>query len=214
MFIDVHTHNTHHPDEVLPIINRYPNSYLLPNTAFSIGIHPWYILKEKLYNELLILEEKLQHPNCYALGECGLDKLSQTDFQLQLDVFKEQIKLSEKFQKPLLIHCVKSFQEIVLLKKKTQPKQPWIIHGFNKHFQVAKELTKHGIFLSFGAALLQNKKLQETAKKVSLTTLFLETDNSKESIISIYKKLSEIKEIELNLVKQEINKNYKHIFTT
>ncbi|CAA0147682.1 TatD family hydrolase [Tenacibaculum maritimum] len=214
MFIDVHTHNTHHPDEVLPIINRYPDSYLLPNTAFSIGIHPWYILEEKLYNELSILEEKLQHPNCYALGECGLDKLSQTDFQLQLDVFKEQIKLSEKFQKPLLIHCVKSFQEIVLLKKKTQPKQPWIIHGFNKHFQVAKELTKHGISLSFGAALLQNKKLQETAKKVSLTTLFLETDNSKESIISIYKKLSEIKEIELNLVKQEINKNYKHIFTT
>ncbi|MFL0107448.1 TatD family hydrolase [Tenacibaculum maritimum] len=214
MFIDVHTHNTHHPDEVLPIINRYPDSYLLPNTAFSIGIHPWYILEEKLYNELSILEEKLQHPNCYALGECGLDKLSQTNFQLQLDVFKEQIKLSEKFQKPLLIHCVKSFQEIVLLKKKTQPKQPWIIHGFNKHFQVAKELTKHGISLSFGAALLQNKKLQETAKKVSLTTLFLETDNSKESIISIYKKLSEIKEIELNLVKQEINKNYKHIFTT
>jgi TatD DNase family protein len=79
----------------------------------------------------LIIEEKLKDENCFALGECGLDKITASDFELQKVVFKKQIQLSEKHQKPLIIHCVKAHQELIEIKKELKPKQVWIFHGFN-----------------------------------------------------------------------------------
>ena len=49
-------------------------------------------------------EEKLKAEKCFALGECGLDKITASDFELQKEVFKKQIQLSEKYKKPLIIH--------------------------------------------------------------------------------------------------------------
>jgi len=210
-FINIHTHNTVNSNATLAIVNQYPNSENY-NSYFSIGIHPWYINKEKTTSELILIEEKLLHKNCLAIGECGLDKLIEIDFNYQIEVFKQQIEISEKYKKPLILHCVKSFQEIIQLKKEMKPIQPWIIHGFNKNTQVASSLIKNGFFLSFGKSLLKSIKLQEALASISLEKIFLETDDSTIVIEEIYKKTATIKGIELEKLKEIIYKNFNSIF--
>ncbi|ARV07398.1 hypothetical protein BTO04_12175 [Polaribacter sp. SA4-10] len=210
-YFDIHTHSVSLDENVFSILNKYPNSSDFSN-PFSIGIHPWFIQKATLEKELLIVEEKLELKNCFALGECGLDKMIEVDFNLQVVVFKKQVVLSEKYQKPLIIHCVRAIQEIIQLKKELQPKQKWIFHGFNKNLQVAEDVLKNGFVLSFGAAIIKNKKLQEVISEIPLDVVLLETDDSKITIKEVYQKLSEIKKIEVEALLKKIHQNFNKIF--
>lgn len=208
-FINIHTHQK--DSKNFSIVNCYPNS-LDFSTPFSIGIHPWYINSKELQKDFLKVESYLEHQNCYAVGECGLDKLSKVDFNTQLKVFKKQIELSEEYCKPLLIHCVKSFQELLQLKKEINPQQEWIIHGFVKNLQVATSLIKQNCYLSFGNHLLKSSKLEEVFKNISIDSIFLETDDKDVNIKDVYKKAAIIKEIEIENLKQKIDQNFNKVF--
>ncbi|SED13178.1 TatD DNase family protein [Tenacibaculum sp. MAR_2009_124] len=211
MFFDVHTHNLEPQKSVLSIINQYPNDPFT-DSFFSVGIHPWYISEKKLESEFDLLEKKLVLKNCLALGECGLDKLSRTNYGIQINVFKRQIELSEKTKKPLIIHCVKAYNDIIVLRKQLKPQQPWILHGFNKSLQVAQDLLKNDICISLGSALLTNRKLQTIVTEINSSKILLETDNSKESITDIYNTFASIKNENIELVIKQINKNFNKIF--
>ena len=95
MFFDIHTHSPSSSNLVCAIQNRYPTSDHF-SSPFSIGLHPWFLKKETFENEILLMEQKLQHPNCFAIGECGLDKAIETDFDFQKEIFVQQIHFSEK----------------------------------------------------------------------------------------------------------------------
>ena len=211
VFFDVHTHKKASLENVFSIENTYPNSINFIN-PFSIGIHPWFINKDTIEEEFLIIEEKLQEQNCLAIGECGLDKITVVEFELQKIVFRKQVQLSEKYKKPLIIHCVKAFQEIIAFKKEIQPNEVWILHGFHKNLQVAKSLLKNGIVLSFGAAIINSTKLQALVLEIPLASILLETDNDAKEIITIYKKVAEIKNIEVAVLQQQIEQNFNNIF--
>ena len=210
-FFDVHTHKRSVSKNVFSIENKYPNATDFTK-PFSIGIHPWFIKSENLEKELLYIEKQLNSENCFALGECGLDKNTATDFELQKEVFKKQVELSEKYQKPLIIHCVKAHQEIIEIKKELKPKQIWIFHGFNKKYQVAESLLKNGIILSFGTAIIKNKKLQEIISNIDISSILLETDDSDNDIKEVYQKVSELKKITVEELQQKIKQNFKSIF--
>ncbi|KAF5297934.1 hypothetical protein FQR65_LT19644 [Abscondita terminalis] len=76
------------------------------------GIHPWYIVADRVEDDLAVIEEKIQTSNCLAVGECGLDKRIEIPFSLQEQVFRKQLALAQKYQKPVVIHCVASFPGI------------------------------------------------------------------------------------------------------
>ncbi len=162
--------------------------------------------------ELFLLEEKLQHENCYAIGECGLDKAIDVDFNFQKAVFIQQIHLSEKYQKPMILHCVSAVKEIIEIKKQFSPSQTWIFHGFQKNKQLAESLVFNGIFLSFGETVLSKSDLQNVILDFPLDYLFIETDNSEVSIVSIYQKIAIIKNIEIAALKEKIQVNFNTIF--
>ncbi|MCD8432883.1 TatD family hydrolase [Tenacibaculum finnmarkense genomovar ulcerans] len=208
-FINIHTHTN--SDENFSILNCYPNSTDF-NTPFSIGIHPWFINKNTIEDELIFIKKKLLHKNCYAIGECGLDRLSEVNYTLQIAVFKEQINLSEEFKKPLIIHCVRSFQEIIQIKKELKPRQKWLIHGFHKNNQIATDLIKNGCFLSFGKALLYSEKLQEVFFTIPLDKIFLETDDAKIDIATVYEKASRIKNTSVKKIQENIHQNFNILF--
>lgn len=131
-FYNLHTHKfTNNPD-VFELVNQYPWEFdeAIPN--YSIGIHPWYIDENRLETDLKVIDEKLQLSECLALGECGLDKRIDVPMTLQVDVFKKQIALAEKYQKPLVLHLVAAFDELIALKKQLNISTPIIIHGFSK----------------------------------------------------------------------------------
>lgn len=209
-YINLHTHHKSTEVDVISIQNLYPEDHI-ENHLFSVGIHPWYI-DAKSDAQFSILQEKATHKNCYAIGECGLDKVTSTNFALQETVFKQQIQLAEKLQKPLIIHCVKAYQEIFNIKKALLPQQTWILHGFNKNEQLAKQMLSVGYKLSFGAALLENSNLQRTFAHIDNKDFFLETDNTEVSIKEVYQKAAEVRDCTVQKLQQQIMSNFKEVF--
>ncbi|MFY7956747.1 MAG: TatD family hydrolase, partial [Flavobacterium macrobrachii] len=117
-YYNLHTHKfTNNPD-VFELVNQYPWEFNENIPSYSIGIHPWFIDENRLSTDLQIIEEKLKLSECLALGECGLDKRIEVPMQLQIEVFEKQIALAEKYQKPLVLHLVAAFDELIEIKKR------------------------------------------------------------------------------------------------
>lgn len=206
MLINIHTH--HFQNQGIEIINKEDN----PNTygLFSYGIHPWNADKWVELDTHLITETT--NENCLAIGEIGLDKLKGPSIQDQINVFKAQIAISEQQQLPIIIHCVKAWNEIKQLKQQLKPQQAWIYHGFEKAALV-EDVVNSTTYLSFGTAILTNLKLQEALLKVPLNQLFLETDEADCSILTLYEFVSKLKNIPLQELEISIEQNFKRVFT-
>ncbi|MCG2612099.1 TatD family hydrolase [Flavobacterium sp. SM15] len=209
MKFNIHTHKSTSQESVLEIVNQYPNEFDDSVTYFSIGIHPWYINMDKTDDYLNIIEEKLQYQNCLALGECGLDKRIETPLEIQTEIFEKQLHLAIKYQKPVILHCVSAYQEVIEIKKRLKIEVPMVIHGFSKNWQVAKSLLDNGFYLSFGKYLLRNPELASVFDQVPENRFFLETDTIEESIQDVYIKATSIKNKD---VEQIIEDNFKLVF--
>ena len=211
-FINLHTHKSAKTPNVFEIVNQSPTEFDSHIPFYSIGIHPWKINVNQVDNELKIIEEKIQLSNCLALGECGLDKRIETSIDLQTDVFIKQIHLAIKYNKPLIIHCVGAFQEIIAIKKQLKVNVPMIIHGFSKNEIIAKQLLKNGFYLSFGKYLLDNSNLKSVFQSVANDKFFLETDSPNYTIEAIYNAAAQFKSIDLLTLQTQINSNFNSIF--
>ena len=210
-YYNLHTHHFTNQEDVLEIVNQYPHVFddSLPN--YSIGIHPWYIVEDRIDRDLQIIEIKIQSINCVAIGECGLDKRIETPMALQQMVFEKQLALAEKYQKPVIIHCVAAFQEIIAIKNKLNITVPMIIHGFSKNIEVANKLIKNGFYLSFGKYLLLNSELELVFNSVPNERLFLETDTIEEDIKAVYDLAAKYKNIKLAEMQSIIENNYNTV---
>lgn len=211
-FFNFHTHKSaNHPD-VLDLVNQYPNELDETIPFYSIGIHPWYIIEERIEAELEIIDNKLATENCLALGECGLDKRTEVSFGLQESVFERQLLLAEKYKKPVVIHCVAAFQEVIALKKKLGITVPMIIHGFSKNQQVAKQLLDNGFYISFGKYLIKNPDLESVFKSIPNNRFFLETDTIEEPIQTVYALAAKYKNITIEELQEIISSNFAIVF--
>jgi len=179
---------------------------------YSAGIHPWYIKEDwLLYTTEQIV--KLKYKNVLAVGECGLDKNIAINFELQKVVFQCQIALANKFEKPLIIHCVKAYQEVLFELKNMQNNMPVIFHGFNKNTEIAKSIIDAGYYISVGKSIMNsNNKNKDVLKTIPIEKLFLETDDSNFSIENIYESASKIVALPTNKLKQQIITNFKKVF--
>jgi TatD DNase family protein len=211
-FFNLHTHNFTNQPEVVELVNQYPQEFDDAIPFYSIGIHPWYIDEKTLENDLEIIEDKLQQKNCLAIGECGLDKRIEISLELQKIAFEKQLALAEKYQKPVVIHCVAAFQEVIEIKKRLKITVPMLIHGFSKNEQVAKQLIDAGFYISFGKYLLRNPALESVFKSVPNNRFFLETDTIEEGIREVYTLAAKYKEIELGELQEIVNKNFTRVF--
>lgn len=198
-------------DAKVELVSLHSPSAKKPN-LYSFGIHPWKIDKD--VNDILAEMDTIsRNRRCIAIGECGLDKAIDTDFELQQKIFCEQIQIANEVQKPLMIHCVKAFNELTACLKKMNNTVPVIIHGFNNNQNIANDLLKHGYLLSFGKALMDDdSNASEVIKHVGRKNFFLENDDSDVSIRDIYKRASEILGIEEQFLQEQLKSNYQHIF--
>jgi len=212
LYYNLHTHKATNQPDIFELVNQYPKDFDASIPNYSIGIHPWYIVEEKIEEELDFIESKLSDKNCLAIGECGLDKRIEIPFELQQKVFEKQLDLAEKFKKPIIIHCVASFQELIKIKKDKNISVPMIIHGFSKNEQLAKQLIDNGFYLSFGKYLLRNPELESSFSSVPNDRFFLETDTIEEQIHQVYEVASKYKNIEIPTLKNIIETNFRRIF--
>ena len=191
MVVNIHTHQRSaavNPAIINVSFDEAEKIYASQETGFfSVGIHPWDV-NEYADTQLEKLEKYLTDKRFVALGECGLDKNSNVPLAKQLFVFNKQIEISERMRKPLIVHCVGCFNELLELKTKLKPRQLWIIHGFRGKPQLARQILKNGCALSFG------EHFNEESVRVTPTeSLYIETDESHVPVEDIYAKIAAIK---------------------
>ncbi len=213
MFINTHTHSQLY-DAKIELVNLSIDSKERTN-MYSYGLHPWYLDKETYEAQLGKLEVIAHEKRCMAIGECGLDKLSKVDFAFQQEVFVEQIRIANKINKPLIIHCVKAFNELINCLNLNDNKVPVIIHGFNNNENIARVMVDQGYYFSFGKALLgYESNAAKAIKNVGRKNFFLETDDADLSIKYVYKKAAELLGIDEEIIKQQIQSNFETVFKT
>lgn len=221
-YVNIHTHRCNCIDskEFIEIQNIDVDNIVDVDVShfYSIGIHPWKVGSEELRNsgieELSDLESRcLGDLNIKAIGECGLDRACDVDFEIQKEVFITQIELSEQIAKPLIIHAVRTYPDIISIRKETKAKQTWIIHGFQGNEQSAEQLLKHGIYLSLGDVLFKNEtKAKQLLQVIPTDMLFLETDVAERTIVEVYEKAASLSGIEMDKLRNDIFNNFVKIF--
>ena len=215
-YVNIHTHSSNYIDnkEFIEIQNIDVDNVVNVDVShfYSIGIHPWDCQRSTV-NSQQILMKCLGDLNFLAIGECGLDRVCDADFELQKKVFIKQIELSEQFNKPLIIHAVRSYPDIISIRKETKSKADWIMHGFQGNEQSAEQLLKHNIYLSLGDVLFKNEtKAQRLLQTIPLEKLFLETDVAERKISDVYEKAALLSGIEMDKLRNEIFNNFVKIF--
>jgi len=214
-FVNIHTHIAIPEANLLQIVNLDLNQPCPEQGYYSYGIHPWALDNADFQmNEALNkLKENLQQPQVIALGEAGLDKMHKATFEQQIELFERQIELSETLKKPMILHDVRSHNEIIALRKKHRAKQPWIVHGFSGTEQDVRQLIGQGIYLSVGESLLHpERKIHKSFKFIDLDFLFLETDMAEIEVETIYEAAANMLEMELSTLKTRIFANFASIF--
>ena len=177
--LDFHTHRPN-PDSIfnIPFEKAISDAYG-EFKYLSAGIHPWNT-EAAVIEDYKALGKLAEDERIVAIGECGIDKLRGADLQKQEAVFIGHVALSERLKKPLIIHCVKAYQQILKLKRDLNPAQTWVIHGFRGNGILAKQLLDKSIRLSFG-----EKFNPEALKAVGAENLLIETDDSETPIEEI-----------------------------
>jgi TatD DNase family protein len=211
VFINTHTHAQIY-DAGIELVNIYPGEGERPR-FFSCGLHPRHIRKDDYREKINEVRLSAGAKSCLAVGECGIDKLSNVDLELQEEVFREHIAIANEVKKPLIIHCVKAFNELINCLNLSDNSVPVIIHGFNNNQNIASVLTDHGCYFSFGKALLgYDSNASRAIRSVGRRNFFLETDDADISIKYIYRKAAELLGIEEEIVKQQVISNFERVF--
>ena len=211
VFINTHTHAQIY-DAALELVNVYTGDGERPK-FYSCGLHPRHIRRDDHIDKLREVELAARGKGCLAIGECGIDKLSDVDLSLQEEVFAEHVRIANEVRKPLIIHCVKGFNELINCLNLGGNEMPVIIHGFNNNENVAGLLSDHGCYFSFGKALLgYDSNAARAIRSVGRRNFFLETDDADVSIKYIYRKAAELLGIAEEIVQQQIGMNFEKVF--
>lgn len=180
----------------------------------TIGIHPWQCQHPDINEWIKQMDFLVQSPNVLAIGEIGLDRLKGGSLDLQTQIMITQVEIAQKYGKPIIIHCVRAWSE--LIKALSNPDFKPIkkaIHGFRGKTEIAKQLINQNYYISFGSILVDSTpELAESLTMVPLNRLFFETDTSEMPIGEVYSAASDILDIPIEELLQQTERNFKEFF--
>lgn len=187
-YIDIHTHN---PRE----------DVLSPTMA---GVHPWDAERGVISPDF---------EACDIIGECGLDYACKVDRELQKELFRWHLDAADRLHKPVVLHVVRAMDDALRILDSYKTIKGIVFHGFIGSKEQALECLKRGYYLSFGVRSLRSPKSIEALRITPFSQLFCETDdNTTVAIEEIYNRVAQIKQIGVEELKKEIEKNYKKLF--
>ena len=207
MIRDIHTH--HYPNTSgEAIVQLMPDAFYPQQGHFySVGLHPWEI-KDDWRTQMAGLLVKALHPQVAMIGETGIDKKNgAAPLEVQMEVFREHVRLSELLRKPLIIHCVKGFDEVLAIRKEMKVALPWLIHGFRGGIEQWQQLSRAGLLVSIG-----EHYDEELVKELPLSQLFIESDE-RGDLVAIYNLVSETKHVEASELAQHVAANIYSLLT-
>ena len=205
-------------NKYLELANKYNEIYL------AIGFPPENA--DSITNEdLSWLEDKASNSKVVAIGEIGLDfHYDGYDKDKQIELFKKQIEISKRLNKPVVIHTRDAMQLTFDILKESKVKG--VMHCYSGSIEMAMEFIKIGFSLGIGGVLtFKNSNLPKVVDVISLENIVLETDSPYlaptphrgEENFSFYikkkkKKIAEIKNISIEKVAETTYKNAVTIF--
>jgi len=215
--IDIHTHEAKPTEGIFAIdvlmVHEERSPGIEPGIAYSAGIHPWYLNES---NRRILIEkvaELVTHPSVIMVGEAGFDKLRGPELEIQRMVFEEQAAISELAKIPLVIHCVRAWDELLMEHKKLRPRMPWLVHGFRGSRELAMQLISRGMYISFWFDFILRPESAELVRNLPSDRIFLETDGADVNIADIYNKVSSDLKIDINELKGLLLKNFNSFFS-
>lgn len=205
-FVNIHTHGDDRC-EVSIFSHSIGEGYPTPLTPYSAGIHPWAVNRVDIEASISIL----QRADIVAVGEIGLDfAVKDADRQTQTMVFERQLAIAEQRQLPVIVHCVRAVtQTLEILGRYTLPSV--IFHSFIGSGEQVKDIVNAGYYISLSDRSLNSLKTVAAIPVIPLEKLFLETDASTVSIEGVYVRMAEISAIPLDILREQLYKNYKTI---
>jgi TatD DNase family protein len=216
-YIDIHNHGARAVPGIFTVETLMAHEEREPENisglTFTLGIHPWH-LDEKNHDRLIArVIKKADDPDIAAIGEAGFDRLKGPSPELQSKTFEEQVLIAEEHRKPVVIHCVRAWDDLLRVHKMLKPKMPWLVHGFRGKPDLAQQLVSKGMYLSFWFDFVIRPESAPLLKSVPKERIFFETDGAEIDIRDIYNKVSGDMGIELEILKKQILKNFDFFFS-
>jgi TatD DNase family protein len=223
MFIDHHTHSIKNleisgENDVLHLYsidlsNQYPDySVCQKGALYTAGFHPHGvhgIAPARIEQEL-----RGKIPFILGIGECGIDMLAQADIETQKQAFLRHVDIAEEYGLPLIIHCVRAYQHIAAMHKSIRPHMPWILHGFNRHPELARQLGEQGFLFSIGGKALMQEKghVPRLCGYLEAGTFFLESDMSAIPIQDLYSRAAALRDCTVQELQQIIQQTFIRVY--
>lgn len=203
--------------EVLNLVKKYDIVY------GALGIQP-----EELddFNEesLKFIVDHINDDKIVAVGEIGLDFHYDTERKKQIELFKKQLSIASEYNKPVIIHSRDCIQETYNILKNYNLKG--ILHCYSGSVEMAREFNKIGFLLGIGGicTFKNARRLIDVIENVPLEYIVLETDspyltpepyrgkkNEPSFIPLIAAKIAQIKNIDINIVKDVTTSNVSRL---
>jgi TatD DNase family protein len=215
-YIDIHVHGGEPSSGIFILESLMAHEDKLAadvsGVAYTYGIHPWFLNKTNHEQLLISVENSVNQSNIIAIGEAGFDKLRGPSSELQREVFEEQVGIAEAHFKPLIIHCVKAWDELLAAQKKLKPKRPWLVHGFRGNVELASQLLSKGMYISLWFDFVLRPESGDLLRHLPANRIFLETDGAEVDIRSIYNKVAIDLNISVNKLKSIVLSNFNEFF--
>jgi TatD DNase family protein len=211
-YIDFHTHKSGSGGDIITILNLMAGedipSGFPDNTLFSAGIHPWQLTADNLAELKTKLILTAAHPHVVLIGEAGFDRLRGAPSEIQYQAFAYQAEIAAEMEKPMVIHCVRGWEDLRRAYRHMKPVRPWIIHGFRGKGRLAASLADEGFWFSVGKEGITD----EILGAVSNDRILLETDISDESIAEVYTYYAEATGCDEEEAVSIIKRNFNNLF--
>jgi TatD DNase family protein len=211
-YIDIHSHGARSATGVFTVENLMAHEGLLPENipgvAYSYGIHPWFLNENNHQQLIRSVREIAGNRQLIAIGEAGFDKLTGPSPVLQRKTFEEQVIIAEDLKLPVVIHCVRSWDDLLAVHKNLKPVMPWLIHGFRGKKMLAAQLLSKGMYLSFWFDFVLKPESSDLLKSLPVDRIFLETDGADVDIRDIYNKVSGDLDLKMEELKAKILSNF------
>lgn len=211
-YVDIHTHGGK-IEGVFGVrscfVDEYPDR--IKDTLYSVGIHPWHACGWKAaFDQLSVM---VQRDDVVAVGECGLDRVCGVNMDIQKVCFEQQILLSQQIGKPLIVHCVRAYSDLLQVLKRMQVRVPVVIHGFDATEEMLVQLMRFNVMFSVGDRLLgKHTKIRKVLPLIPLESLFFESDDKEGSVQAVYDEACEVLGMSCDDLKKKILDNYKNNF--
>jgi TatD DNase family protein len=223
MYFDHHTHISGQPSIASEITNIFSidasnfedlgkiSEITSMGHGFTIGLHPMSYNFMTFEHVSRIIDQN--RDDILGIGECGLDTRIAVPRQHQIELFTAHAEMAREMHLPLIIHCVRSYDDIVHLHQRLKPSNPWIIHGFNRSESIAIKLLDQGILLSIGKELLDpGHPISNFFKKIAEYPFFLETDGKDIAIQTLYQQASNMLDLSIEAISTIIASHVQQVY--